>query len=211
MGNKKVISIGFILTVILFFTAGYFVGKNIDYKEKESAKNQTSDLTIDVSGYKIDNKKALNKLVTEGCEIFFGIQYNDKYIIERSKTAEEEKLVGKKGVDLESIYRDQGYILKDISDKKVEMVRKPLVYLPNRYVILAENNEIVIAKSDSNGSILDKDGNIINKEGTGTKINSLRVQDIINIIKGDKSMQFESIEQLNDGIKDFDIKYEMPE
>ncbi|MEA4825476.1 MAG: hypothetical protein VB130_02400, partial [Clostridium sp.] len=79
------------------------------------------------------------------------------------------------------------------------------------YVILAENNEIVIAKSDSNGSILDKDGNIINKEGTGTKINSLRVQDIINIIKGDKSMQFESIEQLNDGIKDFDIKYEMPE
>lgn len=211
MGNKKVISIGFILIVILFFTAGYFVGKNIDYKEKKSAKNQTSDLTIDVSGYKIDNKKALNKLVTEGSEIFFGIQYNDKYIIERSKTAEEEKLVGKKGVDLESIYRDQGYILKDISEKKVEMVRKPLVYLPNRYVILAENNEIVIAKSDSNGSILDKDGNIINKEGTGTKINSLRVQDIINIIKGDKSMQFESIEQLNDGIKDFDIKYEMPE
>lgn len=213
MEKKKLFSLGFLILLILTFTVGYYIGKSSEKRSINISENKYEGLTVDVNGEKIYDKEALKEQVNNGAEILFEVECNKdgKFIVERSKTAEEEGVVGKKGIDLEEMYKKYGYKLKNIDDEKVEMIRQPVSYKSNMYVLLTQNNEIIIAKSDSNGSIFDKNGNIINKEGTGTNINSLREKDISNIIKGDISMQFESIEKLNDGIKDFDIKYEMPE
>ncbi|MFU0823669.1 hypothetical protein [Clostridium sp.] len=214
MEKKKLFSLGVVVLLVLTFSVGYYYIVKTDKKNSSNiSKNQYEGLAVDTNGKEIYDKEALKKQVNKDDEILFEISCNKdgKFIVERSKTAEEEGLVGKKGADLEEKYKKYGYKLKKISNGKVELIRESIKYKPNRYVLLSENNEIVIAKSDNNGSIFDENGNIINKEGTGTKIYSLREQDISNIINGDTSIQFDSIEKLNDGIKDFDIRYEMPE
>lgn len=198
------------IMLIIFFTTGFFMGKYYS-NSIDKDRNKVEELSVDVSGYGIDNKKALEKVVPDGTEIIFQISQGNKYIVERINTIKEENLSGKKGKDIEEAYKAFGYVLKSITDNRIELVRKPVVYLPNRYVLLVENNEIIISKSDSNGNIFDEMGNIIGKEGTGAKITSLKPQDIANIIKAHESLQFKTIEELNDGIKDFDIKYEMLE
>lgn len=209
MENKKYFSTTLILCSLLFFLMGYLIGKEVD-SENRAVKEE--NFSIDVSGIKADNKEDLNKVIQKDSEILFEIQSNNnKFIIERTKTAEEDGVVGKTGRELEEKYKKYGYVLKTLTSNKIELVRKPLVYKPNRYILFTDNNEIVIVKSDHRGNIFDKDGNLFNKEGTGTKFTSLRDKDMDNIIKGQEAMQFETIEQLNDGIKDFDIKYEMPE
>lgn len=198
-----------IIILTLCFTAGFFIGKS---STKDSLnKDSTQDLSVDVGGFGIGSKKSMDKIAKEGLEVIFEIKYGDKYLVERIKTVEEENLIGKKGLDIQEIYKQDGYYLKEINDNSIILERNPLKYLPNMYVLVAINNEIVIAKSNDKGSIFDDKGNIINKEGTGTKVTNLKPQDIKKIITGDNSMQFESIEKLNDGIRDFDIKYEMLE
>lgn len=213
MEKKKLFSLGVAILLVLTFSVGYYIVKTNKKDSSNISKSQYQGLAIDTNAKKIYDEEALKKQVNKGDEILFEINCNKngKFIVERSKTAEEEGLVGKKGVDLEEKYKKYGYKLKKIDNGKVEMIREPIKYKPNRYVLLCENNEIVIAKSDNNGSIFDENGNIIKREGTGTKIYSLREQDIFNIINGDESIQFDSIEKLNDGIKDFDIRYEIPE
>lgn len=198
-----------IVILTLCFTAGFFIGK-ISTKDSLN-KNSAEDLTVDVGGFGISNKKAMDKIAKEGFEVIFQIKSGDKYLVERIKTVEEENLLGKKGSDIQEIYKQDGYYLKDINDNSIILERSPIKYLANMYVLAAVNNEIVIAKSNDKGSIFDVKGNIISKEGTGTKVANLKPQDIKKIITGDTSMQFESIEKLNDGIRDFDIKYEMLE
>lgn len=208
MGNKKFFSLTLILCSILFFLIGYIAGKETNSLNKE-VKGQ--NLTIDVNGVTLSNEEK-NKIINASSEITFKIQgKDDNYIIERFKTAEEEGVAGMTLKEIEDKYSKYGYVLKNISSNNIEFVRKPIVYNPNRYVLFTVNNEIVITQSDNNGSIFDKDGNLISKEGTGTKYTSLRPKDIDNIISGNETMQFETIEELNDGFKDFDIKYEMPE
>lgn len=198
-----------IIILTLCFTAGFFIGKS---STKDSLnKDSVQDLSVDVGGFGIDSKKSMDKIAKEGLEVIFQIKSGDKYLVERIKTVEEENLIGKKGSDIHEIYKQEGYYLKDINDNSVTLERSPLKYLPNMYVLVAINNEIVIAKSNDKGSIFDDKCNIISKEGTGTKVTNLKPQDIKKIITGDTSMQFESIEKLNDGIRDFDIKYEMLE
>lgn len=209
MEKQKYFSLTLVLCSILFLLVGYLIGRNINTENKD-VKEQ--NLTIDVSGIKADNNETLNKIIEKDWEILFEIQpKNNKIIIERTRTAEEEEIVGKTVSEIEKKYSLYGYKLKDIKSNTVELVRNPLVYKPNRYILFIENNEIVIVKSDDKGNIFDGNGNLLSKEGTGTKFTSLRQNDIDNIVKGNELMQFENIEQLNDGIKDFDIKYEMPE
>ena len=199
-----------IIILTLCFTAGFFIGKNAQ-KYSSINKNSEQDLTVDVGGFGIGNKKAMDKIAKEGFEVIFQIKSGDKYLVERIKTVEEENLLGKKGSDIQEIYKQDGYFLKDINESSIILERSPIKYLANMYVLLAINNEIVIAKSNDKGSIFDDNGNIISKEGTGTKVTNLKPQDMKKVITGDTSMQFESIEKLNDGIRDFDIKYEMLE
>jgi hypothetical protein len=209
MENKKYFSLTLILCSTLFFLIGYLTGIGIDSENKQVKRQEFS---IDVSGFRVDNKEALDKVIQKDSEILFEIQStSNNFIIERTRTADEEALVGRTGRELEEKYKQYEYVLKNVTSNKIELVRKPIVYKPNRYILFTHNNEIVIARSDEKGSIFDKNGNLLSKEGTGTKFTSLRNMDIDNIVKGHESMQFESIEQLNDGIKDFDIKYEMPE
>jgi len=209
MEKQKYFSLTLVLCSILFLLVGYLIGRDINTENKD-VKEQ--NLTIDVSGIKADNNETLNKIIEKDWEILFEIQpKNNKIIIERTRTAEEEEIVGKTVSEIEKKYNLYGYKLKDIKSNTVELVRNPLVYKPNRYILFIENNEIVIVKSDDKGNIFDGNGNLLSKEGTGTKFTSLRQNDIDNIVKGNELMQFENIEQLNDGIKDFDIKYEMPE
>lgn len=213
MEKRKILSLGLAIFVVLTFSVGYYIWKKNKNTSLSELEKSYDELAISANSGTMYNKEALNKVIEKGYEILFEVKSGDngKFIVERRKTADEEKAVGKKGIELQSKYKDEGYVLKDIENNKVELIRDPIKYEPNRYVLLSENNEIVIGKSDENGNIFDKDGNILNREGTGTKITSLREKDIENIIKGDISMQFETIEKLNDGIKDFDIKYEMPE
>lgn len=213
MERKKLFTIGFCVLLVLTFTLGYYIGKNNEESLRELSEGSYGEFVVNAKGEEIYNKEALNKTINKDAEILFEIQCNksNKIIVERSKSAEEEGAVGQKGADLQEKYKEYGYMLKDVNEKKVELIREPLKYKPNKYVLLSENNEIIIAKSNENGSVLSDDGEILSREGTGTKISSLRQKDISNIMKGNISMQFDSIEKLNDGIKDFDIKYEMPE
>lgn len=213
MEKKKLIAILGACLLIFIFVIGYNIGINKESKTKKYTKNKSPQLSLDVSGEKIRDAKVLQKVVSQNAEIIFEMECNNenKYIIERRKSAEEEGIVGKKGEELEEKYKTEGYLVKEINDQRVEMIREPLKYEPNFYVLMAENNEIIISHADDNGSIFDDKGNIIDRQGTGTKLESLRAEDIINIIKGDKSIQYKTNTELNDSIKDFDIKYEMPE
>ncbi|MCY6353914.1 hypothetical protein [Clostridium sp. ZS2-4] len=213
MEKKKLITVLFICLLSLAFIVGYNIGVSKEAKMKKDTENKNQQLSLDVSGEKIRDAKVLQKVVSQNAEIIFEIECSNenKYIIERRKSAKEEGIAGKKGVDIEEKYKTEGYLVKEINDKKVEMIREPLKYEPNFYVLMAENNEIIIAHADNEGSVFDNKGSIIDRQGTGTKLESLRNEDIANIIKGDKSIQYKTNIELNDSIKDFDIKYEMPE
>lgn len=213
MEKKKLITILFICLLSFTFIVGYNIGINKETKIKKDTKNKSQRLSLDVSGEKIRDAKVLQKVASKEAEIIFEVECNNenKYIIERRKSVEEESIAGKKGVEIEEKYKAEGYLVKEINDEKVEMIRKPLKYEPKFYVLMAENNEIIIAHADDNGSVFDDKGNIIDRQGTGTKLESLRAEDITNIIKGDKSIQYKTNIELNDSIKDFDIKYEMLE
>lgn len=213
MEKKKFIPILGVCLLIFTFVVGYNIGISKQGKIKKDTENKSQQLSLDVSGEKIRDSKVLQKVVSKNAEIIFEMECNNenKYIIERRKSAEEEGIVGKKGVELEEKYKTEGYMVKEINDQRVEMTREPLKYEPNFYVLMAENNEIIIAHADDNGNVFDNKGSIIDRQGTGTKLESLREEDITNIIKGDKSIQYKTNTELNDSIKDFDIKYEMPE
>ncbi|WP_242846127.1 hypothetical protein [Clostridium novyi] len=132
-------------------------------------------------------------------------------MIERSRSAKDECVQGKTVDEIKNKYNKLGYKLRNIEGNRIELVRTSTKYKPDKYVILSQNNEIVIGKTNSNGSVFDDNGDIIDKEGTGANINMLKEQDISKIVKGDNCMQFDNIEQLNYSIMNFDIKYEMPE
>lgn len=213
MAKNKLIPILGVCLLIFTFVVGYNIGISKQGKIKKDTENKSQQLSLDVSGEKIRDSKVLQKVVSSNAEIIFEMECNNenKYIIERRKNAKEEEIVGKKGIELEEKYKAEGYMVKEINDERVEMIRESLKYEPNSYVLMAENNEIIIAHADDNGSIFDSKGAIIDRQGTGTKLESLRAEDITNIIKGDKSIQYKTNTELNDSIKDFDIKYEMPE
>lgn len=212
MEKKKIYAIEIICLICFTFLLGYTIGLS---KAEKNINNNSYESSMDVNVPKTVSDKALNKVVSENAEVVFQMQCDSnngsKYIVERRKKASGEGIVGKKGNELEQKYKDEGYILKDINNETVQMIRKPLVYNPKAYVLMTENNEIVIAHANEKGSIFDEKGNIIERQGTGTKLQSLRPEDIKNIVKGDKSIQYKSNVELNDSIKDFDIKYEMPE
>lgn len=211
--KNKLITILGICLLIFTFVVGYNIGISKQAKIKKDTENKKQQLSLDVSGEKIRDFKELQKVVSPNAEIIFEMECNNenKYIIERRKNAEQEAIGGKKGAELEEKYKAEGYMIKEINDERVELIRESLKYEPNFYVLMAENNEIIIAHADDNGSIFDSKGTIIDRQGTGTKLESLRAEDITNIIKGDKSIQYKTNTELNDSIKDFDIKYEMPE
>ncbi|MCY6370469.1 hypothetical protein [Clostridium ganghwense] len=213
MEKKKLISILFAGLLFFTFIIGYNIGLNKESKIKKDTKDKKQQLNLDVSVGKIRDKKILNKIVSKDAEIIFEMECTNesKYMIERRKKAEDEGIVGKKGIELEKIYKKAGYVVKEINDNKVEMIRGTLKYKPNSYILMTENNEIIIAHSDKNGSVFDSEGNILDRQGTGTFLESLRAEDISNIINGHESIQYATNTELNDSIKDFDIKYEIPE
>ncbi|MCY6483612.1 hypothetical protein OW763_04500 [Clostridium aestuarii] len=213
MENKKKLSMAFIVLMAFTFIFGYYIGTYKERKININNNDKTDKITIDVSGDGLSQRDNLNKVISSEAEILFEVECNneDGYIIERKRKAQEENICGKNGIQIEQKYSNQRYKLKNITSSQVEVIRKPLKYKPNRYALITEKNIIVICKSDDNGNVFDNEGNIIEKEGTGFNVYNLGVQDINNIINGDSSMQFETIEKLNDGIKDFDIKYEIQE
>lgn len=217
MEKKKIYLMEIACLVCFTFILGYNVGlvkSNKIIKSSTGAKDSYSS-TVNVNKTNVENAKSLNKVVPEKADIIFKMQCSQgngsKCIIERTKKAKDEEIVGKKGSEIEQKYKSLGYMLKNIDGNVVEMIRKPIVYDPNVYVLICENNEIVIAHTNEKGSAFDKDGNIIERQGTGAKIECLREQDISNVLKGDKCIQFKNNSDLNDGIQQFDIKYEMPE
>lgn len=175
--------------------------------------NKGKKIVSNIDEIKKENEKSLKKIVKDNYEILFEVYVNknNKTIIERSRSAKDECVQGKTIEEIINKYNKLGYKLRNVKDNKIELVRNSKKYKPNKYVILSENNELVIGKTNSNGSVFDDNGNIIDKEGTGANVNMLKEQDISKIVKGDNSMQFDSIEQLNYSIMNFDIKYEMPE
>lgn len=215
MVKEKKYTIIFLCTLLITFILGYSIGSNKVIKGKSQSKIDNSYSSLNVNSKNSTSGKILNKVVPKSAEIIFEMKSDNnnsnKYIIERRKSVEDEKIVGMKGSKLEEKYKEQGYVLKSINKDRVEMIREPIVYQPNSYILLSQNNEIIIAKSNEKGSIFDNKGNLIERQGTGTKLECLRSQDIKNIINGDKSIQYKSSTELNDSIKDFDIRYELPE
>lgn len=215
MVKEKKYTIIFLCALLITFILGYSIGSNKVIKGKSQSKIDNSYSSLNVNSKNSTSGKILNKVVPKSAEIIFEMKSDNnnsnKYIIERRKSVEDEKIVGMKGSKLEEKYKEQGYVLKSINKDRVEMIREPIVYQPNSYILLSQNNEIIIAKSNEKGSIFDNKGNLIERQGTGTKLECLRSQDIKNIINGDKSIQYKSSTELNDSIKDFDIRYELPE
>ncbi|KGM97049.1 hypothetical protein Z968_04910 [Clostridium novyi A str. 4552] len=213
MTNKKIfITISSVL-IVATLVLGYYIGKNAQDKRIGLYNNKGRKIVTNVAERNKENEENLKKTVKDNSEILFEVYVNknNKIMVERSRSAKDERIQGKTVADIKDKYNKLGYKLRNIEDDRIELVRTCTKYKPGRYVLLSENNEIVIGKTNSNGSVFDDNGNIIDKEGTGANINTLKEQDIAKIVKGDNCMQFDSIEQLNDGIMNFDIKYEIPE
>ncbi|OOB75155.1 hypothetical protein AXF41_09720 [Clostridium haemolyticum] len=214
MSNKKVFMIFSSILISITLVLGYYIGKNTKTKGLGLYNNKGKRIVAHVTENEKESQENLKKVLKSNTDIFFEIYVksdNSSIMLERNRKAKDEKLEGKTVAEIKEKYKSQGYILRSIRDDRIELVRKSNKYKPNRYVLLAENNEIVIAKSDNKGNVFDKKGNILEKEGTGANVNYLRDQEIDKLVKGDDCMQFASIDQLNNGIMSFDIKYEMPE
>ncbi|KEI11226.1 hypothetical protein Z959_04015 [Clostridium novyi B str. ATCC 27606] len=214
MSNKKVFMIFSSILISITLVLGYYIGKNTKTKGLGLYNNKGKRIVAHVTENEKESQENLKKVLKSNTDIFFEIYVksdNSSIMLERNRKAKDEKLEGKTVAEIKEKYKSQGYILRSIRDDRIELVRKSNKYKPNRYVLLAENNEIVIAKSDNKGNVFDKKGNILDKEGTGANVNYLRDQEIDKLVKGDDCMQFASIDQLNNGIMSFDIKYEMPE
>lgn len=214
MSNKKVFMIFSSILISITLVLGYYIEKNTKTKGLGLYNNKGKRIVAHVTENEKESEENLKKVLKSNTDIFFEIYVksdNSSIMLERNRKAKDEKLEGKTVAEIKEKYKSQGYILRSIRDDRIELVRKSNKYKPNRYVLLAENNEIVIAKSDNKGNVFDKKGNILDKEGTGANVNYLRDQEIDKLVKGDDCMQFASIDQLNNGIMSFDIKYEMPE
>lgn len=207
MTNKKIfITISSVLIGVTL-VLGYYIGKNALYN------NKGRKIVTNVSQSNSGNEENLKKVVKDNWEILFEVYVNknNKIMIERSRSAKDECVQGKTVDEIKNKYNKLGYKLRNIDGNRIELVRTSTKYKPDKYVILSQNNEIVIGKTNSNGSVFDDNGDIIDKEGTGANVNMLKEQDISKIVKGDNCMQFDNIDQLNYSIMNFDIKYEMPE
>ncbi|SHH38955.1 hypothetical protein [Clostridium grantii] len=207
MRNKKFIIFSLVLLVGIF-SIGYVIANYFFYSKDRiiNSKNNSND-NVSVSSEK---DVLLSQIIEENVEVVFKVQCGDSstFRIERSSSASKLEVSQKSLKELYEKFRVYGYKIKDVDNDKIELCRKSNIYDPNKYIILLENCNLIICKSDNEGNIYNKKGEYIYKEelgdtGINITINSLQEGDIKKIITGDKDMQLDTLEDAFTRLADY--------
>jgi hypothetical protein len=207
MRKKRVVIFSLVLLVGAFFF-GYGIA-NYFFNSKSKIINSKDDSKANVS---VSSKKdiLLTQIIQDDVEIIFKVQCGESNVfrIERSSTAAKLEVNKKSLKNLYEEYKDLGYKIKNVEDDKIELCRKSIIYEPNKYIILLENSNLIICKSDNAGNIYNEKGDYIYKEelgdtGINITINSLQEGDIEKIVTGDKDMQLDTLEDAFTRLADY--------
>jgi hypothetical protein len=200
----------FVIFSLVLLVGTFFLGYGIaNYFFNSKSINSKDDSKTNVS---VSSKKdiLLTQIIQDDVEIIFKVQCGESNVfrIERSSTAAKLEVNKKSLKNLYEEYKDLGYKIKNVEDDKIELCRKSIIYEPNKYIILLENSNLIICKSDNAGNIYNEKGDYIYKEelgdtGINITINSLQEGDIEKIVTGDKDMQLDTLEDAFTRLADY--------
>ncbi|GAA0177305.1 hypothetical protein SH2C18_05600 [Clostridium sediminicola] len=207
MRRNKFVIFSIILLVVAFI-GGYFVADfYVRPKEKIIKENSEDSLNVSLNAAK---EKILDKVIDSNDEILFTVKCgeSENFRVEWKSSSDDLDLAGNTVKDLYEKYKGLGYKINSCSENQIQLTRKSKAYKPNKFVILLDNNNILICKSDKNGNIYDDKGEYIYKEDLGNTginitINSLKEGDIKMILAGDDAMQLNSLEDAFSRLADY--------
>lgn len=206
--RKNKFAIFSIIILGVAFAFGY-LGADIYFNPEDILIEDLNQESMDVS-LSTDKEKVLNRKIDSVDEITFTVQCgnSDIFRVERKTSPEELDLTGILVKDLFEKYKEQGYKIRSVSNNRIELCRKSITYKPNKYIILLENNNVLICKSNEKGQIYDENGEYILKEelgdtGINITINSLQEGDIKLMITGDDAMQLDTLDDVFSRLADY--------
>lgn len=207
MRRNKFVVFSIILLVVAFITGYFAADLYVRPKEKVVKKNYEDTMDVSLNSAK---EKILNRKIDSSDMILFTVKCGDSetFRVEWKVSSDDLDLIGVTVKDLYERYKNLGYKIKSISGNQIQLSRKFENYKPNKFIILLDNNNILICKSDNHGNIYDDNGEYIYKEDLGNTginitINNLKEGDIKMILAGDKEMQLDTLEDAFSRLADY--------
>jgi predicted alpha/beta hydrolase family esterase len=201
MDNRKKRTFILVFLTIAIFSLSYYICisklKAVHMKNNRYGINRTKE--GDNSSLATNSNN--DTIVSRNSTMVFKTQYNKSGEIIIDKEEPVGNLAGKKKSDVDEIYKDDGYIVQNISSSQVVLIKKVDRYAPNKYVLGIKDGHIAIYRTDKDGNMFIENEN---SDITDIKVDKLKQADIQLLSKGDKYFQCNTREDAEARLEDYE-------